>query len=378
MTDFNFSEEQEMLRETVRDILARTYSPEHHGKIARTDLGFDKALWRQFADIGLLGLTFSEEDGGMGAGPVEVAAVCGELGRANAFEPLLQCALGPGALVGKAGTPEQRKEILSEVAAGDRLLALAHAEPGARWAAPHVSASAAHTASTWTVTGVKTPVPYGAAADTLVVSANLPGGGVGLFLVDAKAQGVAIAPFATVDGHRAAQVSFVDAEAALLGETKEDRFQLVCDELVALQIALCAEAVGAMDEALRITTEYLKTRKQFGVPLRTFQALTQRAADLYVLVELARSMSLWGTAALDDGSATQDTASRVKLQIGRSGRKVALEAIQMHGGIGLTDEYPISHYAARLIAIAHTLGSTDDHLRVLTTKLEPSGTVAVV
>jgi alkylation response protein AidB-like acyl-CoA dehydrogenase len=202
--------------------------------------------------------------------------------------------------------------------------------------------------------------------DTLVVSAALPGGGTGLFLVDTAAGGTAVTrhKYATFDGQRGAQIDLDKAPAEPLGEAV-DASSAIRDAIVGIQSALCSEALGAMEEALRLTTDYLKTRKQFGVTLNKFQALTQRAADMYVSLELARSMSLYAAMSIADGNFDPVIASRAKLQIGRSGRHIAQEAIQLHGGIGMTAEYPVGHYAARLTAIEHTLGSSQDHLQAL-------------
>ena len=215
------------------------------------------------------------------------------------------------------------------------------------------------------MSGRKNPVLAGDCADTLVVSAALPDGGTGLFLVDFSQNNTVTGHgYPTFDGQRGAQIDLDKAPAEPLGGAT-DAASAIRDTIVRIQSALCCEAVGAMEEALRLTTDYLKTRKQFGVTLNKFQALTQRAADMYVSLELARSMSLYAAMSIADGNLDPAIASRAKLQIGRSGRHIAQEAIQMHGGIGVTAEYPVSHYAARLTAIENTLGSSNDHLHNL-------------
>jgi alkylation response protein AidB-like acyl-CoA dehydrogenase len=258
---------------------------------------------------------------------------------------------------------DAQKELLEEVAAGQRLLAFAHLEPGMRAASTNgVATTAVQQGDSWLVSGRKNPVLAGDSADTLVVSARLPDGGIGLFLVDGEA--VARHPYRTFDGQRGAQVELDQAPGEPLGDTV-DASATIRNGVVRIQSALCAEAVGAMEEALRLTTDYLKTRKQFGVTLNTFQTLTQRAADMYVSLELARSMNLYAALSIADGNFDPVVAARAKLQIGRSGRHIGQEAIQLHGGIGMTAEYPVGHYAARLTAIEHTLGSTQDQLHVL-------------
>lgn len=366
--DFELSDEQVLLRDTVRDVLARGYTPERRREVIGTELGWDRAVWSTFAEIGLLGLTIAEDDGGLGAGPVETMLVLEELGRGLAPEPVLDCALLPGRLIGGAGSAAQRKELLPRIAAGELLVAFAADEPGTRWPTVAIATTARPDGDGWRITGRKHPVSHGDCADLLIVSAALPGAGVGLFLVDPEDSGVQRNSFTTHDGRRGADLRFDGAVATPLGEPA-DVSALLAAAVVHAQAALGAEAVGAMSEALRLTTEYLKTRKQFGVPLRTFQALTQRAADMYVALELARSMSLYASMSLADGIIDQVVASRAKLRIGRSGRLIGQEAIQLHGGIGMTAEYPVGHYTARLTVIEHTLGDSGDHLRFLSGRI---------
>ncbi|MFD7844193.1 acyl-CoA dehydrogenase family protein [Nocardia sp. NPDC059764] len=366
--DFELTDEQVMLRDTVRDLLGRAYDPETRLKVIDTELGWNRDVWRQLAELGVLGLPFDEEDGGVGAGPVETMVVMEEIGRRNAPEPYLDAVLVPGGLIARAGTADQRQRVLPALAGGETLLAFAHDEPGSRWPAADLATTAAPDGDGYRITGVKNPVPHGDCADQLVVSAALPGGGVGLFLLAADAEGVTRTPFRTFDGRRGAQLEFASAAAELLGDGGDA--QPVIDAVtVAAQASLCAESLGAMEESMRLTTDYLKTRKQFGVTLSKFQTLTQRAANMYVSLELARSMSLYATAAVADGSADRVAASRARLQVGRSARHIGQESIQMHGGIGITTEYPVSHYVARLTAIARTLGGDLEHLRVLSDRV---------
>ncbi|MGW4771150.1 acyl-CoA dehydrogenase family protein [Nocardia sp. NPDC004278] len=366
--DFELTDEQVMLRDTVRDLLARNYDPETRLKVTDTELGWSRDVWNQLAELGVLGLSFTEEDGGVGAGPVETMVVLEEIGRRLAPEPLVDAVLVPGGLVARVGTAEQRQRILPEVAGGTKLLAFAHAEPGIRWPSTELATTAVQQGDSWVLTGLKNPVPHGDSADELVVSAVLPSGGTGLFLVGPDAAGVQRKSYRTVDGQRGAQIEFDKAAGELLGDNI-DAAEAVQVTIGHAQAALCAESIGAMAEALRLTTDYLKTRKQFGVTLSKFQTLTQRAANMYVSLELARSMSLYANAALADGANDPVVESRARLQVGRSARHIGQEAIQMHGGIGVTAEYPVSHYVARLTAIERTLGGGLDHLRVLSARV---------
>ncbi|HWS91587.1 MAG TPA: acyl-CoA dehydrogenase [Mycobacterium sp.] len=358
--DFQLSDEQVLLRDTTRDLLSRTYDPESRNKIIDTDLGWSRDVWSQLADTGILGLGFEPDE----AGQIEIMVVLTEIGRRLAPEPVVHAALSPGALIAEHGSDAQQP-LLDEVAAGQKLLAFAHLETGHRRPTATVATRAVRQGDSWTLSGTKNPVLAGDCADTLVVSAALPDGGTGLFLVEADA--VNRHPYPTFDGQRGAQVDLNSAPAEPLGDASEvqDASPAIRGAIICIQSALCAEAIGAMEEALRLTTDYLKTRKQFGVTLNKFQALTQRAADMYVSLELARSMSLYAAMSIADGNLDPVIASRAKLQVGRSGRHIAQESIQMHGGIGMTAEYPVSHYAARLTAIEHTLGSSQDHLQVL-------------
>ncbi|MGE0214907.1 acyl-CoA dehydrogenase family protein [Mycolicibacterium sp.] len=359
--DFQLSEEQTLLRDTTRDVLARVYDPESRLKAIDTDLGWNRDVWQQLAEIGVLGLGFDEDAGGQ----IEIQLVLTELGRRLAPEPVLHAALGPGVLIAEAGSTEQRA-LLDEVAAGERLLAFAHLEPGMRLPTAAPTTTAARQGDSWTLSGRKNPVLAGDCADTLVVSAALPDGGTGLFVVDATA--VQRTAYRTFDGQRGAQLDFDDVAAEALGDNA-NAAEAISRTLVRINSGLCAEALGAMEEALRLTTEYLTQRKQFGVTLNKFQTLTQRAADMYVSLELARSMTLYAAMSIADGDLDPTVAARAKLQIGRSGRHIGQEAIQLHGGIGVTAEYPVGHYTARLTAIEHTLGSSQDQLHVLSDRL---------
>jgi alkylation response protein AidB-like acyl-CoA dehydrogenase len=371
--DFQLSDEQVLLRDTTRDLLARSYDPESRIKIVGTDLGWSREVWSQLADTGILGLGFDPDE----AGQLEVMVVLTEVGRRLAPEPIVAAALGPGAIIAEVGSDAQ-KELLDEVASGQRLLAFAHLEPGMRGSAQQVATKAVQQGDSWVLSGRKNPVLAGDCADTLVVSAALPDGGVGLFLVSdvEGSEAVERHPYRTFDGQRGAQIDLNQAAGEPLGDAV-DASAAIRNGLVRIQSALCAEAVGAMEEALRLTTDYLKTRKQFGVTLNTFQTLTQRAADMYVSLELARSMNFYAAMSIADGNLDPVIAARAKLQIGQSGRHIAQEAIQLHGGIGMTAEYPVGHYAARLTAIERTLGSSQDQLHVLIDQVGDYGVVTL-
>lgn len=371
--NFDLTEEQQLLADTTRDVLLRGYGTiESRNNVVDEDPtagpGWSRDVWKQLAEIGILGLGFDREE----SGPIEVMVVMTEVGRRLAPEPVAAAALVPGGVIAAHGSDEQRA-LLDEVAGGQRLLAFAHNEPGRRGTA-ELATRATEQGGAWTITGRKNPVLAGDSADTLLVTAALPGGGSGLFLVEAAPDGaVTRAGYRTFDGQRGADISFDDAAAQPLG-AGGDASAAIEATVLSFQSALCAEAVGAMDESLWLTTDYLKSRKQFGVPLKTFQTLTQRAADMYVSLELARSMSYYLAMSVADGRFDPMVGARAKLQIGRSGRHIAQESIQLHGGIGVTAEYPIAHYAARLTAIDQTFGTSTDHLRYLAGQVGDYGT----
>jgi alkylation response protein AidB-like acyl-CoA dehydrogenase len=356
--NFDYDSEQNDLREAVRGLLARAYSDsEQRRGVVKADPGFDEKTWSRLAEMGLLGLPFAEEDGGMGAGPVEVAIVAEEIGRVLAPEPFIETVVLAGGLVAAVGTAEQKGEVLAGISEGTTIAVFAHAEPGTRWSPSAEGVTATQSGDGWTLTGVKEPVPSGARADVLVVSAAVEGG-TGLFLVPGDATGLTRTAYRTHDGTRAAAVRFDGTPAQQLG-TGGDQTAAIERALAETRIAYGHEAIGAMDTALRTTAEYLKTRKQFGVTLNKFQALTFRAADMYVSLELARSTALWASMVQEAGGDVVTAADRARLQVSRASRHIGKEAIQLHGGIGVTAEYSVGHYTSRLTAIDHLLGDGD-------------------
>ncbi len=372
--NFDYDSEQNDLRDAVRGLLARAYSDsEARRAVVKADPGFDEKTWARLAEMGLLGLPFAEEDGGMGAGPVEVAIVAEEIGRVLAPEPFIETVVLAGGLVAAVGTAEQKAEILAGIAEGTTIAVFAHAEPGTRWTPSAARVTATRSDDGWTLTGAKEPVPSGARADLLVVSAAVEGG-TGLFLVQGDASGLTRTGYRTHDGTRAANVRFDGTPAVALG-AEGDRTDAIETALAVARIAYAHEALGAMDTALRTTTEYLKTRKQFGVTLNKFQALTFRAADMYVSLELARSLALWASMVQEAGGDVVQAADRARLQVSRASRHIGREAIQLHGGIGVTAEYSVGHYTSRLTAIDHLLGDGDWALGRLAEKVASYPTV---
>lgn len=357
--DFTLDDEQIALREAVRGLLSRRYGDfEERRRAVASEPGYDPTQWKALAEMGALGLPFAEEDGGMGAGPVETGLVAEEIGRVLAPEPFLAAVVLGGGAVAAAGTDAQRAELITPLASGDLRLALAHHDAG-----PPTRAES--TGEEWVLTGVKEPV-LGGDAERLVVSAALPGGGTGLFLVDGEAVTRTTSP--AYDGSRVSRVELVGTPATPLGEPGADAAAALGSVLDLGRLAACHEALGGMQVALETTTAYLKSRKQFGVPLNTFQALNFRAADMYVSVELTRSMVAWATMVVAQGgdpALVHEAVTRAALQTSRAGRHVGQEAVQLHGGIGMTAEYLVGNITAHLTALDHLLGDGHQHLAEL-------------
>ena len=369
--DFGYDDEQQALRDAVRGLVGKTYADHEHRRTTTKEApGYDEKLWARMAEMGLLGLPFAEDDGGVGAGPVEIGIVCQELGRVAAPEPYLAAVVTAGGLVAACGSSEQRAQIITPLAEGELLPAFAHAEPGRRWGPDARGVTAAPDGDGWTLSGTKEPVPHGAGADVLVVSAALPDGGTGLFVVDPSA--ASVTDYAVYDGSRAARVVLDQTAATPLGEPGRDLTASIATVLDLARVMAGNQSLGAMRTALSATTDYLKSRKQFGVTLNTFQDLTFRAADMYVSLELTQSLVDWATmvVATGDAEALADAASRASLQVSRAGRHVGQEAIQLHGGIAMTAEYSVGSLITQLTVLDHLLGDGHHHLNRLAADID--------
>ena len=368
--DFTYDDEQQALREAVRGLLKGAYGDhEARRRAVATEPGFDRALWGRLAEMGVLGLPFSEDDGGVGAGPVEIGIVCQELGRVLAPEPYLASVVHAGGLVAAVGTAEQRADLLGRLSAGELVLAAADTSPGGRWASRADGVRASETGGTWTLDGLADPVVAGEAADLLVVTAALPDGGTGVFLV--AADDVSRTGYAAADLTRAASITFDGSAATPLGEPGRDLSGSIATISHLARIMGANQALGVMQSQVRATTDYLRSRKQFGVTLNTFQALTFRASDMYVELELAHSMVDWATMTIAAGDPRRvaDAADRVGLTIASAGRHIGQEAIQLHGGIGMTAEYAVGVGTAHLAVLDQWLGNGSHHLARLSARV---------
>lgn len=369
--DFTFSEEQQLLRNSLRSFLADRYTFEARNRAVNSAEGWSPAIWKAFAEeLGILGLAFPERVGGLDADAVSTMVVMEELGRALVVEPYLETVVICGGLLRRAGG-DVADAALARIATGEQLLAFAWAEPKSRYDFAAIETRASRTASGWRLQGAKAVVKAAPWASHLLVSARTAGNpgersGVSLFLVDKAAAGVSVTDYPTVDGRRAADVLFDGVELpadALLGSEGEALalIELVSDEAVA---ALCAEALGVNSRMLDDTVDYTKQRRQFGQPLSSFQVLQHRMVDMYMKVEMSRSATYLATMKL--GEAAQEralAASTAKVTTGEACRFVGQNAVQLHGGMGMTDELAVSHYFRRATVMEGEFGSVDFHLQ---------------
>jgi pimeloyl-CoA dehydrogenase small subunit len=373
--DFDLSEEQRLLKESVDGLLGNSYDFDARKKYMAEKGGWSKAVWGKFAEQGLLGLPFAEDDGGFGAGAIETMLVMEALGKALLLEPYLATVVIGGGFLRRGGSAEQKAAYIPAIIDGGKTFAFAQLEKNSRYDLGDVSTSAKKKGDGWVIDGEKFVVLNGESADVLVVTARTKGGqrdanGIGVFLVPGNAKGVAKKGYPTQDGLHAADITFTGVEVGADAVIRDPENGLALIERVVddARIALCAEAVGVMDESLKSTVEYLKTRKQFGVPIGSFQTLQHRAADMFVALEQARSMAMFAAMAsdFDDAKERATAVAAAKVQIGKSGKFVGQQSIQLHGGIGMTMEAKIGHYFKRLTMIENTFGDTDYHLRRVT------------
>src|SRR3954451_10864989 len=370
--DFDLNEEQRLLKGSIDGLLTDSYDFESRKKYMKEKGGWSKAVWLKLAEQGLLGLPFAEADGGFGGGGVETMIVMEALGKALVLEPYLPTVVIGGGYLPHAGTDAQNGTHVPGIVDGSKTLAFDQLEKNSRYDLFDVTTTAKKKGEGWVIDGEKFVVLNGENADTLIVTARTRGerrdtSGIGVFLGPANANGVAKKSYPTQDGLHAADITFTGVEVgadAALGNP-DDSLALIERVVDEARIALCAEAVGLMDESLKTTVEYIKTRKQFGVAIGSFQSLQHRASDMFVATEQARSMSMFATMAADfeDAKERSNAVAAAKVQIGKSLKFVGQQAIQLHGGIGMTMEAKIGHYFKRLTMIENSFGDTDYHQR---------------
>lgn len=369
--DFDLSDDQRLLKDSVDRLIKDRYGFEARQSNRTQPGGWSRDAWAAFAELGLLGLPFAEEVGGFGGSPVDTGLVMEAFGRGLVVEPFFASVILCGALLRHAATAEQCTELLPGIIAGERTVAYAQVERQSRYALNDIKTTARQDGAAWRIDGAKALVLHGESADTLLVSARISGherdrDGIGLFRVDAGAPGLVRRGYPTQDGQRAADIIFDKTPATAIGEPGHAlaAMERAEDEAVA---ALCAEAVGLMQSMHDLTLDYLKTRKQFGRAIGENQALQHRVVDMYVSLEQARSMALFATmmATVDDETERRRAIHAAKVQIGQSGRHIGQEAVQLHGGIGVTMEYSVGHYFKRMTMIERSFGDTQTHLSAL-------------
>lgn len=367
--NFDLTEERQMLQDQLRRFLKDRYTTQARNAILGSNSGFSPEIWQGLADLGVLGALFAEDRGGFGGAGFDLAVVFEELGRAGVVEPVLDSAVLGGGLIASLGTPDQQ-DLVAQVIAGELHLALAHGEPGSRYDLTRVATTARSEGDDIVLDGRKAVVVNAEAAGVLIVSARESGAladaaGLSLFLIPAGTPGVMLRGYPLLAGGRAAEVTLDGVRlpgAARLGAAGT-AYAALAERVAAAGVALAAETLGAMETATELTRGYLMTRKQFGRPIGTFQALAHRFSDLLIELEQARSATINAAGHLADGGALRDRhVSAARNLIGRAGRLVAEDAIQMHGGIAMTQEYELAHIAKRITMADHRFGDTDWHL----------------
>ncbi len=368
--DFDFTDDQEQLRDAVRKWVDKGYTVERRKSIEDGG-GFSREAWDDLAELGLGGLYIGEDDGGLGMGPVEGMVVMEELGRGIVLEPFAQTLIAGGVLGHYAGD-ELKSDWLPRIAGGQALVVLACQERRARYRLDVCAATATPAGDNWSVTGSKSLVPAGDLVDAYLVPAKASGKIV-MFLVERDASGVEARGYGTQDGSRSAEVVFDKAAAKLVSLDGLAALEYAADIGIA---ATCAEAVGVMDKTLALTVDYMNTRKQFGVAIASFQALRHRVADMKMQLELARSMSYYASLKLNaPASERRQAMARAKYQLGVSMRFVGQQSVQLHGGIGVTDEYIGSHYFRKLTQLEMTFGDTLHHLGEVSARMNDTAGV---
>jgi len=367
--NFDLTEERQMLQDTLRRFLRDRYTTEARNKILDSESGMSNEIWNELAELGVIGALFTEEQGGFGGKGFDIAVVFEELGRAGVVEPFLDTAVLAGGLIADLGNEDQ-KAVIEEIIGGTAQLAFAHGEPTSRYDLNRVQTTAKTDGDDIMLNGHKAVVVNAEAADHLVISARESGepgdeAGISLFLVPADTKGITVQGYALLAGGRAAEVMLDDVHipaSARLGNAGE-AFAAIEARTAAANVAQCAETLGAMETATYLTKDYLMTRKQFGRPIGTFQALAFRMSELLIEMEQARSAVINAAGHLEaDRKARETNVSATKNLMGRAGRLVAEDSIQLHGGIAMTKEYELAHIAKRIVMADHRFGDTDHHL----------------
>ena len=369
--DFSLSEEQQLLKDSITQFVDKDYLFDVRQKNIKSELGYSSDFWKTFADLGWLGMPFSEADGGYDGGPIDLMVIMESLGRGLVVEPYIPNVVLAGGLISRLGNEEQKTNFLPKIISGEIQMSLAFAEPQSRFNLSDVITTAKKDGENYIIDGYKAVVMNGPSSDTLIVVARTSGTqldekGLSLFLVDPSAKGVSLRNYSNVDGSKASEVTLEGVEvstSSLLGD--EGNIYSVLEEVIDLAtLAISAEAVGIMEKMNEITLEYTKTREQFGETLSSFQALQHRMVDTFMAYEQTKSLLLMCAAKLTDKADDATKAvSALKYQVGIAAKQVGEESVQLHGGMGVTDETNIGHFFKRLTTIRAIFGNTDYHLK---------------
>ena len=373
--DFSFNEEQTLIQRQVAQFIQRDYEWEKRQALAKSELGFSSENWKIFADLGWLGISLSEESGGFGGSALETMIIMEEFGKGLVVEPFLETIVLCAGLIDSCGNKDQKSEILKKVISGEMHLALGFVEPQSRFNLADVTTEAKKKGDGFVLNGFKSVVMNGPSANNIIISARISGKqseeeGISLFVVDPKLEGVSLRNYPTVDGRRASEITLenVDVTSSCLLAEEGKGFKELEKAIDSATLAICAEAIGSMEVLYKTTVDYTKIRKQFGQAIGKFQVLQHRMVDMFMEYEQCKSLLYRATMeTIQDPEAAQRTIHALMHLIGKSGLFIGENAVQLHGGMGMTEELRIGHYFKRLLAIDATFGNADYHLQKFTT-----------
>ena len=369
--DFNFNEEQTLIQSQVAQFIQRDYEWEKRQVLVASDLGFSSENWKTFAELGWLGISLSEKSGGFGGSALESMIIMEEFGKGLVVEPFLETVILCSGLIDSCGNEEQKADLLGPVISGEMHLALGFTEPQSRFNLADVTTEAKKKNDDYVVSGFKSVVMNGPNADKLIISARTSGKqndkeGISLFVIDSNLEGVSLRNYPTVDGRRASEVTLENViipSSSLLSEEGKG-FQHLESAIDSATLAICAEAVGAMEVLYKATVEYTKTREQFGQAIGKFQVLQHRMVDMFMEYEQSKSLLYMATIKNVEGSKDAKKAiSGLKYQVGRAAKFIGQQSVQLHGGMGVTEELNVGHFFKRLTTIITIFGNTDYHLK---------------
>ena len=372
--DFTFNEEQSLIQDQVDQFVQKEYDWETRQSLSNSELGFGEDNWKKFAELGWLGISVSEDSGGFGGSAIESMLIMEAFGKGLVVEPFLETVIMAGGLIDEHGSDQQKSSFLEPAIAGEMHLALAYAEPQSRFNLSDVVTEAKADGDNFIINGYKSVVMNGPSADQIIVSARTSGtqldeNGISLFIIDANASGLDKTNYKTVDGRRASDLTFENVSVKkenLIGD-QDKGFEILDSAIDKAILAISAEAVGAMEVLYKTTVEYTKTREQFGTAIGKFQVLQHRMVDMFMEYEQCKSLLYMATMKHEEKAEDAKKAiSGLKYQVGKAGKFIGQQAVQLHGGMGVTDELNVGHYFKRLTTVGTIFGNTDYHLKKYT------------